>query len=207
MSVLRGSYKIYGNKFQITEGQFDFSASEALRPSMQISAYTLHRSGDAEEKNIYLSLSWPYDQKEPRIRLSHDDPGYSEADIWAMLGGYENLASGAATNALERVISAQMTGVTIDVDRRQVGEESVGGKAAESVTSIGVGKYLWEDVYLQYRRGLSVESEQEVNVEYRLGSRFLLRSQFIYNSRRSRSGIVGKNTDEYNLDLKYRFEF
>jgi autotransporter translocation and assembly factor TamB len=67
--------------------------------------------------------------------------------------------------------------------------------------------YLWEDVYLQYRRGLSVESEQEVNVEYRLGRRLLLRSQIIYNSRRNRAGIAGQNTDEYNLDLKYRWEF
>jgi translocation and assembly module TamB len=200
---LRGSYNLYGNKFQITEGTFDFSASEALRPSIQIDAYTpYHGAEESTERNIYLSLAWPYDQKEPRIQLAYDEPGYSESDIWRMLGR-NNLAAGMASSALERVISEQMTGFTVDVQQRAVEDGSTG----EMETSIGVGKYLWEDVYLQYRRGLSIESEQEVNVEYRLRNRLLLRSQVIYNSRRHNSGIKGKNTDEYNLDLKYRFEF
>jgi hypothetical protein len=206
MSILRGSYQLYGNKFQITDGTLDFSASETLRPSIAIDAYTPHRTDESGEKNIYLTLTWPYDQKEPRISLRYDEPGYSESDIWRMLGS-NNLAAGMATGALERLLNEQMTGgLTVDVEQRPVGDGK-SGTALESETSIGVGKYLWEDVYLQYRRGLSVESEQEVNVEYRLGRRLLLRSQIIYNSRRNRAGIAGQNTDEYNLDLKYRWEF
>jgi translocation and assembly module TamB len=204
MSVLRGSYTLIGNKFTITEGTLDFSASETLRPSIEIDAYTPYY-GDEEttRSNIYLSLSWPYDQKEPRVRLSFEGgPGYSESDIWRMLGR-NKVGAGIATSALERAINEQVTGgFTVNVDQRAVEDSKTPG---ETETRIGVGKYLWEDVYLQYRRGLSVESEQEVNVEYRLRNRLLLRSQVIYNSRRST--LTGKNTDEYNLDLKYRFEF
>jgi hypothetical protein len=205
LTILRGSYKLYGNKFTITSGTMDFSASETLRPSMHIEAYTRHRSSDGDDNNIYLVLQWPYNKAEPQISLSYDEPGYSESDIWAMLGG-NIFAGGVATNALERAINAQMAGgFTVDVEQRSY--EDATTPVADRETLIGVGKYLWEDIYLQYRRGLSVGGEQEVNVEYRLSNRLLLRSQMIYNSRRNRSGIVGQNTDEYNLDLKYRFEY
>ncbi|HEU4929370.1 MAG TPA: translocation/assembly module TamB domain-containing protein, partial [Candidatus Krumholzibacteria bacterium] len=204
--VLRGSYKLYGNKFTITSGTMDFSASETLRPSMHIEAYTPYRGGNTDAGNIYLVLSWPYDKVEPQISLSYDEPGYSESDIWAMLGG--NIVSGGvATNALERAINAQMAGgFTVDVEQRKR-EDATGAGPPEQETLIGVGRYFWEDIYLQYRRGLSIEGAQELDVEYRLSNRFLLRSQFIYNSRRNRAGIAGQNTDEFNLDLKYRFEY
>jgi len=209
MTILRGSYKVFGNKFEITDGTLDFSASETLRPSMQISAYTPHRDAKSDEiGNINLALNWPYDQKEPRIRLSYDVPGYSEADLWNMLG-VGSVSAGVATNALENVINAQMSGgFNVNVGQRNYNVENPTGKStAEQVTTVGVSKYLWEDIYLEYQRDLSTASQQEVNVEYRLGRRFLIRSQMIYNSRKQAGGVAKKGTDEYNLDLKYRFEF
>jgi hypothetical protein len=205
LTLLRGSYKLYGNKFTITGGTMDFSASETLRPSMRFEAYTLHRGGDGSDNRIYLVLSWPYDKLEPQIALTYDEPGYSESDIWRMLGG-NIFAGGVATNAIERAINEQMTGgFTVDVEQRSSADAT--STDPEQETLIGVGKYLWEDIYLQYRRGLSVGGEQEFNVEYRLSNKFLLRSQFIYNSRRNQAGIAGQNTDEFNLDLKYRWEY
>lgn len=219
MNVLRGSYKIFGNKFEITDGTFDFSASETLRPSMQINAYTPHYDYSREkEEDITLALTWPYDQKEPRIRLAYAVPGYTEAEIWNMLGGVERNASatvgavgaGVATNTLERVVQAQMAGgVNVNVGQRtyNVGEPGSNSKATEQVTTVGVSKYLWQDIYLEYQRDLSTQSQQEVSVEYRLGRRFRIRSQLIYNSRRQTGAASNRSTDEYNVDLKYRFEF
>ena len=203
--LLRGSYKLYGNKFTITGGTMDFSASETLRPSMRIEAYTLHRGSEGGDDYIYLVLSWPYDKLEPQIALSYDVPGYSESDIWRMLGG-NIFGGGVATNTIERAINEQMAGgFTVDVEQRRAAADN--STDPEQETLIGVGRYLWEDIYLQYRRGLSVGGEQELNVEYRLSNKLLLRSQFIYNSRRNQAGIAGQNTDEYNLDLKYRWEY
>lgn len=207
LTILRGSYRIYGNKFQITSGNMNFSAGETLRPEMFIQAYTVHRTSDGDH-NIDLTFVWSHDKKEPEIHLAYpDEPGYSEGDIWNMLGGSIS-AAGVASNTLESALNAQMTGVTVDVEQRQVENGSSASSQEKRETLVGIGKYLWEDnIYLQYRRGLSVGSEQEVNLEYRLSNRFLVRSQFIYNSQRNQSGIAGKNTDEYNVDLKYRFEF
>jgi hypothetical protein len=207
LAVLRGSYRAYGYKFTITGGTMDFSAAETMRPAMYIEAYTPIRTGDAPERNIYLTFSWPYDKREPEISLAYDEPGYSEADIWNMLRSEPGMfASGMATNTLERLLNAQMTGFNVDVEQRSIEDQTQQGQL-EQETLIGVGRYLWEDIYFQYKRGLSVGAEQEVNVEYRLSNKFLIRSQYIYNSRRNRAGIAGQNTDEFNLDLKYRFEY
>ncbi|HEX6790696.1 MAG TPA: translocation/assembly module TamB domain-containing protein, partial [Candidatus Krumholzibacteria bacterium] len=212
MSILRGSYYVAGNKFEITDGTFDFSASETLRPSMQINAYTpflgdvnnpAGTPSSSSDDNIYLALTWPYDEKEPRIKLSYEGaPGYSDAEIWAMLGR-NSIGAGVATNALQRVIDSQMTG-GVDV---QVGQRRIDPKKSETETTVGLQKYLWQDIYLRYQRGFSTQSEQEVSVEYRLGRRFLIRSQMIQNSRKRTSATPGQYYDEYNVDFKYRFEF
>ena len=72
---------------------------------------------------------------------------------------------------------------------------------------IGVGKYLWEDVYLRYRQGLTLETEREVEVEYRISNMFLIRSQIIRHSNRRYFGSVRQTADEYNLDVKFRWEY
>jgi hypothetical protein len=174
---------------------------------MQINAYTPYRLADVgTDENIYLSLTWPYDQKEPRIKLSFPGgPGYSEAEIWAMLGR-NNLGAGMATNALERVIDEQMTSnLNVQVGQRTIDDPTT--PQVESESTVGVGTY-YREFFVQYQRGLSAQTSQEVSVEYRLGRRFLIRSQMIYNSRRKTTGNTkDAATDEYNVDFKYRFEF
>jgi len=46
-----------------------------------------------------------------------------------------------------------------------------------------------------------------VQVEYRLSNLFLLRSEFIRNSRRRLSIENGQYTDEFNFDVKFRWEY
>jgi len=205
LTVLRGSYWLYGNKFQIESGTLNFSASETLRPEMNIVATTPVTEED-EEHTVTATFRWEHDKKEPEIHLSYDKAGYSESDVWALLAG-NRIGAGMATNTIERALNQQMTGgFNVEVEQRAIEDSGTG--SIDHETLVGVSKYLWEDnIYLQYRRGLSQGGEQEVNVEYRLGTRFRLRSQVIYNSQRNRAGIVGSNTDEYNLDLKYRFEY
>jgi translocation and assembly module TamB len=205
LEVVRGSYNVYGNKFHITDGSLNFSTAETLRPEMHINAYTPYRNEGGIEKRILLSLDWPQDKKEPTLSLSYDDPGYYESDLWRMLGGTQ-LASGIAANALERALNQQMSGLTVEVEQRQA-VSSQTGSSPEQEMMIGVGKYLWEDFYLRFRQGLTVTSEQAIQVEYRMSKLVLLRSEFIRNSRRSALGYNSQYTDEFNLDIKFRWEY
>jgi hypothetical protein len=221
LQVLKGSYKIYNNKFQLTDGTFDFSKTNTLRPEMFLYAYTPYRREGDREHRIYLNLSWPSDQREPSAKLSYDEPGYSETDIWKMLGGtYVSPASGQsgnnwdaagaaqgiATNYLERMLNAQMTDVTIDVESRAPGGRTTAANG-EREMSIAIGKYLSEDLYLRYRQGFSLQSDQEVDIEYRISNMVIIRSEIIRHSSKLFLGQRRQVTDEINLDIKLRFEY
>jgi hypothetical protein len=223
MSVLRGSYTLYNNKFRIISGRIDFSQT-GLRPSTTLNAYTPHRVAGQPEHRIFLDLTWPADKKEPTIALSYDSPGYSETDLWKMLGGQVVTgdpwlagtgAVGAATgtaqhlasNYLERILSAQMRDVTVDVESRPV-DQAGGTTNGQRELIIGVGRYLGEDLYLNYRQGLTLSSAREVDVEYRISNLLLLRSEIIRHQ--GPKGIPGKSrqsSDEINFDLKFRIEY
>jgi autotransporter translocation and assembly factor TamB len=221
LMVLRGSYTLYNNKFRITDGRFDFATATTLRPGIYLEAFTPHRrSGDIEHK-IFLSLSWPADEEKPEITLSYSEPGYSEADIWAMLGGQVvagsafgeegawnagETAASLASNYLERILNAQMSDMTVAVESSPAGE---GGRSGdeESTMTIAVGRYLSEDLYLNYRQGLRVTSARQIDIEYRLSNVLLLRSEIIQHSQRGLQGKSRQTTDEINFDIKLRWEY
>ena len=222
LEVLRGSYSLYNNKFRITQGRFDFSRGTTLRPEVFLEAYTPHRVPGQEERRIFLTLDWPTDKKEPELHLSYDVPGYSEPDLWRMLGGQVIAGEGAVTesgqwdaggtatnvaaNYLERVLNTRMANMTIDIETRLA--DGSGGTTADRELSIAVGRYLSEDLYLKYRQGLSFASDRQVDIEYRISNLVLLRSEIIqYSSRRGLAGKDRPTTDEINFDIKFRWEY
>ena len=222
LSVLRGSYTLYNNKFRITSGRFDFATATTLRPGIYLDAYTPYRRAGEVEHKIFLGLSWPPDEEEPKISLSYSEPGYSESDIWAMLGGQvvtggaafaggeswnaSGTAASLASNYLERILNAQMSDMTISVESTPVGEP---GRTAdqENDMSIAVGSYLSEDLYLNYRQGLRITSARAIDIEYRLSNMLLLRSEIIQYSQKGLEGKSRQATEEINFDLKFRWEY
>jgi hypothetical protein len=219
--VLRGTYNLYNNKFRITEGTFDFSKGYAFRPEMFLSAYTPYRREGGRENRIYLQVSWPIDQLEPTVTLNYDEPGYSETDIWKMLGGgyvtgadqtgegswdATSTTQGIASNYLERFLSEQMTNLTIEVETRAPGNR-YHSVDSDHEMSIAVGKYLSEDLYFKYRQGLSIGSSQAVDIEYRLSNMLIIRSEIIRHTDKLYLDQRSQVTDEINLDIKFRFEY
>jgi hypothetical protein len=204
LSALRGWYTVYNNKFEVIDGTLDFSAAEGFRPEIFINAYTPYRVENDRESRIYLTLTWPRDKIEPEIQLSSDQPGYYESDLWRMLGG-EDIAGGLAANTLEKLLNQQMSGVTVYVDHRATSRGTSGD--LENEMMIGVGRYLWQDLYLTYRQGLTLTGDQAVEVEYRLRKMIYIRSGIIRHSNPRLLGNVVRSTDEYNLDVKFRWEY
>jgi hypothetical protein len=204
LNALRGWYTVYNNKFEVIDGVLDFSAAEGFRPEVYVYAFTPYRVENDRESRIYLTLTWPRDKIEPQIELSSDQPGYYESDLWRMLGG-QDIAGGLAANTLEKLLNQQMSGMTVYVDRRATGRGSAG--SLESEMMIGVGKYLWQDLYLTYRQGLTLTADQAVEVEYRLRNMIYIRSGIIRHSNPRYAGSILRSTDEYNLDVKFRWEY
>ncbi len=215
LRLLRGWYNVYNNKFHIKSGELDFVHARGFRPVVDIQAETR----DPQGKKIYLNLVWNQDDVEPRLSLSHEDPGYSETDIWKMLGGgvvasseegstswdAVSTAQNLAANYIERVLNSQMEGVTIEVE--SAGGKAVGGSFEEEETMIAVGKYLSEGLYVKYKQGLSISSAKQIEVEYRISDLFLIRSQIIRYSEKALKSESQRAGDEVNVDIKLRWEF
>lgn len=214
LELVRGYYNVYNNKFQVTSGTLQFVHAASFRPVVDVQAQTR----DAEGRLIYLDLTWLQDDVEPRLTLTHEDPGYSETDIWKMLGGgvvesgggegasWDALstAQNLAANYIERILNSQMEGLTIEVESRGVAGS---GSMAEQETMVAIGKYLSEGLYVKYKQGLSISTARQIEVEYRLSRRVLIRSEIIRHSEKALPGQSSRSSDEVNLDIKLRWEF
>ncbi|MDD4856793.1 MAG: translocation/assembly module TamB domain-containing protein, partial [Candidatus Krumholzibacteria bacterium] len=150
LNLLRGWYNIYNNKFTITSGELQFVTAGSFRPVVDIEAETQ----DSEGRNIYLSLKWHQDDLQPIVTLTHEDSGYSETDIWKMLGGgvvtteggeaswnARGTAQNLAANYIERMLNSQMEGVTIELEADH-DDDTKSGQEDFSDTKIAIGKYL-----------------------------------------------------------------
>ena len=214
LELVRGYYNIYNNKFQVSSGTLRFVHAASFRPVVDIQAQTR----DPEGRLIYLDLTWLQDDVEPRLTLTHEDPGYSETDIWKMLGGgvvesgggegasWDALstAQNLAANYIERILNSQMEGLTIEVESRGVAGS---GSMAEQETMVAIGKYLSEGLYVKYKQGLSISTARQIEVEYRISRRVLIRSEIIRHSEKALPGQSRRSSDEVNLDIKLRWEF
>lgn len=216
IDLVRGWYNLYNNKFNVRSGKLRFIVAGSSRPAVDIEAETRDPGG----RRIYLTIRWHQDDPEPRLSLAHEDAGYSETDIWVMLGGGVvngegglgaswdafGTAQSIATNYLERVLNAQMQGVTIELES-PAGASAEAGAPDWTDTRIAVGKYLSEGLYVKYKQALSISTAREFEVEYRLSDLILLRSQLIRYSEQALAGKSSSTSDEINFDLKLRWEF
>ncbi len=216
LKLHRGWYNIYNNKFRIVSGTLEFVHAGGFRPIVDIEAVTY----DPEGKRIYLTIAWHGDDPQPRLSLRHEDSGYSETDIWKMLGGGIVGSSGGdvsdwdalgtaqnlAANYLERVLNSQMEGFTVSLEQNAPGS-AANGMTGERETMIAIGKYLSEGLYVQFKQGLSVATEREIEIEYRISDLFLIRSEIIKHSDKVLPGQSLRSTDEINVDIKLRWEF
>ena len=215
LELYRGWYNLYNNKFHIQSGRLLFSHAGGNRPLIDIEAVTY----DQEGKRIYLTLVWDENDPQPRLSLHHEESGYSETDIWKMLGGgivgsprgadsewsAMRTAQSLAANYLERVLNSQMEGFTVSLEQGNVRQSgAIGG---EKETMLAIGKYLSEGLYVQWKQGLSVATETEVEVEYRISDLFLIRTEVIKYSKELLPGESMRSGDEINLDVKIRWEF
>lgn len=174
LQSLRGSYTIHGKRFVLRRGLVTFDGG--LEPDPLLDVEAEHRVGDV---TVLAFVSGRV--SDPLFRLASDPPR-PEEDLVALLvfgRAAEELSSAegtlvgsaaagaAATLALgelEEALDADLPVDTVDI------------RIEEDETSLSLGSYLTERVFVEYGHSVSGQSDEEVSVEVRLTPHWSVRS-------------------------------
>jgi autotransporter translocation and assembly factor TamB len=205
---------VFNNSFIVQRGRLDFSRELGFDPRIDLSADTEYRRRSEHSSNSIIErigVNVTGTLFKPTISFT-SDRGYSREAIQRMLLGLDpNVGTGtdidrltnsgiaAGLNILEREIAREVEIFdTFEIDQIQRESTSVGETVIDPL--IGVGKYIWSDLYLKYAQGIR-QDDRDFLVEYQINNHMLLQSEV----RRRIDENQGQPT--YNLDLKYRFEY
>ncbi len=212
MDVDSGRLPVFNNSFKVVRGRLDFSREVGLVPQVDLDAETRVRlrgqaGGTSVIERLTVHAAGPLNA--PEITYSSES-GYPRDAIERMLMGLSpypdeqgdrtalaNASLGAGLNVLEREIAGEM-GFFDTVELEQIQRQQPGGAGLDPL--IGLGKYLWNDLYVKYAQGLNAD-DRDLLVEYQITNHLLLQTEI----RRRVDEYQGDAT--YNVDLKYRFEY
>lgn len=188
LDVVRGSLDLLGRNFRFDEGEVRFVGGDEIDPELRFIAQSeaealnvkAEVSGTASAPSFALSSDPPLPQDEILARLLFGSSAGSLTPIQAV-----QLAQTAAT------LSGQGGPVSVlDKLRQGFGLDMLGVESGETVSSssLTVGKYLTDDVFVKMNQGVTPES-RKIGVEVRVMPRVTVESDIGAESQ----GSVGVN--------------
>ncbi len=200
LNLKRGEYFLYGSTFHISSGLISFEESPDFNPRVEIEGKT-----EVGDETILLTVKGTL--KQPIISFDSVPHHYPQEDILALLAvhqtpvGIDTLgakgtiaprATDFFTSYLEHELEKEIA-KSLQVETLQIKADREKELALGKI-EITVGKYISNRVYLQYSRRLSMESGQEVGIDYRLSRLFSLQGV------RDRKGLY-----RLSLNLKWTY--
>ena len=197
METIRGTYFLYGTKFQIESGSFFFDNLEKIDPSVDFLVSTRLWGGSSSSSggssllgtgsSNEIELAIGGTLTEPEVKPASGSP-YSSEDVIELLAFQRGLgavdSAGVGSLFQERVLKslggAYSSRLLENIAGRTLGVETFeivpawSDKFRLADAEITIGKYISDKVYLRYTRRLSQSSGQEAGVEYRLNKHLLL---------------------------------
>lgn len=169
---VRGYVLLQGRKLTVESGAIRFLSEDTLVPTLDLTLVyetldyriTLAVNGTTEEPAIRISSEPPLSESEAFAVLLVGQPSLgSTEDVRGRIGG---LLGGLAAEPLRRLV-----GAAIGLDILSVGAmDEAGG------VGVGVGKYIRQNVFVQYQQYLGVEAGSELRLEYYFSRHWLLTS-------------------------------
>lgn len=194
INVVRGTYELYGNKFAIEKGSLTFQGSKDMVPEINLEATRAFRNLRTKEKQT-LRIKITGNPNAPKIVFQRDEDAIEEKDALAYLlfgVSFEDLTQGqrtevagqddsspvmsAASGLLTGLISKQISnslakGLDLDVIEFQSGQD-----LDLKQSSVLVGKYITNDLFLSYSRDFSSGDAQRVALEYEIAKFLFLQA-------------------------------
>lgn len=179
LSIVRGNYQFYGKNFTLAAGTIDFPGISSLNPNLNIEAVY-------KVSKVQISILTKGTLNKPEITLQSDPP-MPETEIFSYLafgkpssqltqreaGSFQSQAAsflgGRVASQLKDILGEKFALDTVEITTNT--EKGAAGGTTQ------VGKYLSDNLYLEYGRTFGSESGNKVNTEYKLGKYFTLESE------------------------------
>lgn len=175
IETVRGFATFYGKKFTLQSGKVTFAGTPEINPFLDVIV--------TYEKSDYLvTINVTGRAKSPVLALSSDPP-LEKADIVSLLVlgkttdrltvSEQNTLSDRAQEIVGGVAAKQLqkaAGKTLGLDTVEV---KSGDKLGTG--QVGVGKYITQDIFVNYEAGIGGEEGNKVGVEYNLNRRLKLK--------------------------------
>lgn len=176
INTVRGYYRLRGRRLDIDEGRLLFPGTEELNPLIDVSlSYEVpdyqigaHVTGTTQKPNLTLSSTPPLEQGDilavlifgrPLDRLGAGEQAEMRDRVGQLLGGF-------AAEQLRRRFGTKLGLDTLEV--------TPGG--ADEGAQLGVGKYVSEDIFVEYVQRFGLEAASEVRLEYYFTRRWLVQT-------------------------------
>jgi translocation and assembly module TamB len=174
LAVEQGTYEFYGKKFTIVRGRADFEGGTEIDPTLYLEVEYEFRTDDVENTLLMVVRGSP---KTPQIEFFVNKSPVSEADaISYMLFGRKAddlnygqkstvssvgdvLAKDLAANMINSQLSTVL-GSALGLDVVRISGEDNWNKA-----TLTAGKYVTDDIYVAYERGMSQSGSSSVAFE------------------------------------------
>ena len=196
MKTLRGTYELYGKRFELQTGELSFLGGQQLNPQLNIEALYVFRDLEKQKRRLLLKLTGTLEK--PEFSFSLDGSSIEEKDALSFLlfgRGFEALTMGqkseladkqpgflsqsTVTNVLAGQLANQLTtrlrtGLNLDVIE-------FSGEQDWRQATVLIGKYLTNDLFVSYERTISLGSSREmvpeqINLEYDIGRNWYLQA-------------------------------
>ncbi|MBD3291228.1 hypothetical protein GF337_20675, partial [candidate division KSB1 bacterium] len=193
INVRRGTYKLYGKRFQIEKGVFNFQGGREFNPQIDLIAEHVFRTPEREKQTLKLHVTGT--AQSPELNFTLDDREITEGDALSYILFGKNIerlthgqksdldqqsgfdAKNTANNLVVGFIAGQLSqtlGETLELDMIDLKSE----ENWQYATFI-VGKYLTNDLFLSYKRqfGETETNEivpDEITLEYEVTPRLFL---------------------------------
>jgi autotransporter translocation and assembly factor TamB len=174
ITTVRGFASVYGKKFDLENGEITFTGSQEINPILNVTV-----TREVSDYDITVQVTGK--AQEPTIVFS-STPELPQADILSLLliGKTTDRLTSSESNSLSNqtrqiagdVIAGQLEktlGKSLGLDTIEVtaGDQTGAG-------SVKVGRYVTQDIFLSFERGVGGEDSNSVGVEYSLSRRLKL---------------------------------
>jgi autotransporter translocation and assembly factor TamB len=195
LRTIRGTYDIFGRRFDVQEGQINFVGGEKINPQVNITALYIFRTLDREKRKLKLNITG--EAFNPSIEFSLDGARIEEADAISYLifgKSIDQLSHGqkselsenqglVSQSTVRNVLAGQLAGHLTEELQQSMNLDIIEFKGEQNWrrATVVIGKYITEDIFVSYERTINLGETssvvpEEINLEYELTRYLFIRA-------------------------------